>query len=260
MNKPATDATASHSAPARRPWFVFLLVCSGLLLLLLGLGLLFLSRPTPTHGVAWLTPGKYARAVKPGPWPWLQNLLWSASSYLWRAKASIHSQVEVWCPNPLQARQDYLLPPAISTNVDGTRAWELSSAQLERFERQLHAQPMSAGSTSLASASGRIAGVPLMRPGMVLPPAPLSWNETATYRSGAIRLLLNVNSLSSSSPPICIVACRASIVDGGALLIEKTESAKTEWAGPTTAKYWLILSAHAVDAQGNPLSRSARAR
>ncbi len=249
-----TDPNANVPARHRRP--ILLLVSAGLLFL--GVGLFFALRSVPDNDLVWLTPAQLAQVSKPGLWTKLKSSLRNRVRpllpYFRRSRPNIVVGTELWWRTDEEARRETPPRPALSTNAEGVLVWELSPAELARLRTQSHPIPMN----SLVAPSGvrGVLSVPggLTRDGVLI----VRCDVTASYLSGSIRLLLGVTPNPLPPPPPgqagpkrsnFDLACRASFPNGGALLIEEP--------GPANGtNYWLLVSATAIDARGNPLMRS----
>lgn len=251
MNGPPADGTtASRTTSARRGWPVLLV---SVLLLLLGVGLFLMLRPSPRTDFAWLTPEQFTQVSKPGPWPRLQKAINSGLAYF-SHRPRIWCELHSWCWTAEMARRIPPLSPAISTNAAGGRVWVLSPMELDVLERQFRTMSISGASVLLdISSSGRLPLMSASKAAAAIYPKLQKWDGSALYRSGSIKVIFSVRNSPGQVQTGLSLAFRASIPEAGGLLIEHTEP-----GDPSGAKFLLIFTARVVDSQGNPISRSAR--
>jgi hypothetical protein len=226
--------------------------------LLLGLGVFFALRPGPTASFVWLTPAQFAHAANPGPWTqfetWLEKQLASVSRYHRRFNPTIGINSQLLGVSAKYAQLKGIQRPAISTNADSVRVWELSAAEMGELESSLawsngmplanQPLPLGIGAPIIVFGGGQ-ATAPLRK---------LPWqvnafgniNVRANCASNAIELLLRVN---YTEPALIAgagvlnrtnfdVAVCAHITNGGGLLFDRPQT-----TDPNGSREWLTVKA-----------------
>jgi len=269
MDLPPADSAPASSDPASKGHKVFPLALAATLVLLLGF-VIVSTRAWHSHNdLVWMTPGDMAQTLRPGPFIQLRRKLANLTRPIWqrfrRSGPNIKIQSKL-VALPVASLDPIGLPPASTTNADGTRAWILSPTELSALEERLAAIPgrSDLGASTLFTADGRLSrtfmGDPL---GVNSLPVCLTIDTIPKFRSGSIKVITAVTATEKSpwllgglaranetSPAQTNLpfACKTLLPNGGALVV-----AAGNIGSLNGSNYWLIVCPTAVDSRGLPL-------
>src|SRR5580704_3180170 len=258
---------AISPAPRRNPSLRTLIALLAILILI---AIVATTLPSPTSGekIAWLTPAQMAQAKGGGRLANLeQRFQWLINPFhrLFHRgpKALLLFDSSILDISAASGAQLSLGAP-VSTNADGMHAWILSPPELNSFLKRLKETPnistvsrpristadgvqskMSVGNTILVGGALSLVG--------------LSMDLTPKVSGDTFKLLVEVTDTETNtavSPGLLsfktnfTIACRATIPNGGALVVDAGNSG--------TNHYWLVLTPQLMDAAGKPIKTSPR--
>jgi hypothetical protein len=257
----STESTAS--APGRRQSRkIFVLLAAVIVLMLAAWALLLIENRG--ESVTWLTPAQMAQAKQTGPLTRLKyRLAWIINPLKRLIRGHREPQLlleaHIWEIPGSNATQMELGQP-ISTNNNGMKAWLLSPARTDSLQKRFKSM---SGAHAISSPRVTTAdGVPsIMMVGNTLPGAGATTLfegltvDLAPHISGdTVKMLIGVTDTETNagSPALSLitnldVACRASIRDSDALIIDG--------GGAGEKHYWLTLKPVMIDATGKLIKR-----
>jgi len=216
-------------------------------------------RKTPDR-LVWMTPGKLAQTLRPGkltllkfrilrwpgPWRW----------YVARKRTlKIESQLYT-TPNESPLRIEHFT--LCSTNAEGLRAWIIPPEEMLALAIECKMSPgvQALGGAAVTTFEGGQARVSSgSNPAGVNGFCGIMLDILPEIERGSIKLLLGVTATdwiaSPSGTTVGVetnisASCRAMIPNGGALLLQGANRG-------SGTNHWMVISAMAIDAKGNPL-------
>jgi hypothetical protein len=252
-------------APRRRPARTFIVALLGLIILTVAILAFFVPRSSDEK-MTWLTPAQMAQAKQPGP---LMRLKYRLEGIIGpfrrflrqKPKALVFIASDIFTLPSASSGQIDLGVPA-STNIDGMRAWILLPDKLTSFRKRLKAMTDRApvSSPRMSTADGvqsqmsvgntvSVGGVPVLA-GLTVDLIPKVAGDDLKLLVGVTDTETNANP--SANPPSIktnlAVACRTSVPNAGALVIDSGKSGEKH--------YWLVLQPILIDAAGKPIKPS----
>lgn len=257
-NNPPDKLPPSPRRKALRPFVAALFALLALLVIIL----LLLLRPEPSGKISWMTPAQMNFAATGGVLgrvkTRLEWLIHPFRRYIQRKPRAEIMLNATFYSLPADSTNSFDLGAAASINADGKRAWILPDTELPSFRKRLES---TRGVTPLSSP--RMTTVDGMRSEMsigntipiggTMSFVGLSIDLFPRISKDNLNLLIAATSTetNSSHPPILrtnlSLACRASVPDAGALVLDAGNSG--------TNHYWLLLAPSLIDPAGNPIKK-----
>jgi hypothetical protein len=259
---------SEDSSPAPRArrlkGFLRLLFLAILLLVAVAIVIISVSRTNSLQRMTWLTPAEMAQAKSGGRiavikarFEWLIGPL---RRFIHRGpKALLNVRTLIYTVSPSAAGKINPGTPA-STNDNGMRAWILSPDSLSSFRQSLKAAPgvdmQSAPEVSTADGLRSVVTVGNFSIiNGVSVPIGVNVDIIPRVSRGNLKILVSLTDTeTNTTPPPFVrtnldISCRASIPNGGALVIDAGNTA--------TNHYWVLLTPQLIDAAGNPIKSSS---